>query len=276
MRLIFRRVVVDAAFGQMMIDKSLPPSNNLTDQKAYFRHRTWDALKAAGAGRFPGIRGRIPNFIGAEAAADHLQACDEWRQASVIKCNPDMPQRPLRRAALADGKTVYLAVPRLSEVHPFIVLDPNEIPASAFWAASSIKGAFHWGRPVSLSAMNPIDLVVTGCVGVSDDGTRLGKGGGYSDLEFALLRSHDLISADVAVATTVHPVQRYARDVLPRCAHDVTIDLVATPDGLHRLDRRGPRPPGIIWTALTSEKLQAIPVLAGAKRMLNADANRRR
>ena len=32
------------------------------------------------------------------------------------------------------------------------------------------------GRPVSLTEMKSIDLVVTGCVGVGDDGTRLGKG----------------------------------------------------------------------------------------------------
>ena len=32
----------------------------------------------------------------------------------------------------------------------------------------------------------PVDLVVTGCVAVGVDGARLGKGGGFADLEFAL------------------------------------------------------------------------------------------
>ena len=134
----------------------------------------------------------------------------------AIKCNPDMPQRPVRRAALEAGKIVYLAVPKLREPEPFIELNPSEIPVSAYWAASSIKGAFEWGRPVSLTEMKSIDLVVTGCVGVGDDGTRLGKGGGYSDLEFALLREHGLVDEDIVVATTVHPVQRLKRGVYPR------------------------------------------------------------
>jgi 5-formyltetrahydrofolate cyclo-ligase len=37
----------------------------------------------------------------------------EWPAARVVKANPDAPQLPVRRRALADGKVVYMAVPRL-------------------------------------------------------------------------------------------------------------------------------------------------------------------
>ncbi len=33
--------------------------------------------------RFPGARGRIPNFIGAEAAARRLAGTDEWGAATT-------------------------------------------------------------------------------------------------------------------------------------------------------------------------------------------------
>jgi 5-formyltetrahydrofolate cyclo-ligase family len=35
--------------------------------------------------------------------------------------------------------------------------------------------------------LEPVDLVVCGTVAVNRDGVRVGKGGGYSDLEFGLL-----------------------------------------------------------------------------------------
>lgn len=35
--------------------------------------------------------------------------------------------------------------------------------------------------------MRPVDLIVCGTVAVNRRGVRVGKGGGYSDLEFALL-----------------------------------------------------------------------------------------
>ena len=110
--------------------------------------------------------------------------------------------------------------------------------------------------------MKPIDLIVTGCVGVSDDGTRLGKGGGYSDLEFGLLLEHELVNSDVPVMTTVHSVQRYPVGALPRASHDLTIDIVVTADEVVRIKDRGPRPKGILWSHLSEEKRASIPVLA--------------
>ena len=38
-----------------------------------------------------------------------------WHAARVIKGNPDKAQRPVRRQALAEGKVVYMAVPRLKQ-----------------------------------------------------------------------------------------------------------------------------------------------------------------
>jgi 5-formyltetrahydrofolate cyclo-ligase len=99
----------------------------VTHTKQEIREGVWQALKEAGAGRFPGIRGRIPNFVGAERAADRLCELDVWKGAKVLKCNPDSPQRPVRLRALKGGKIVYIAVPRLRELKCFIELDPSRI-----------------------------------------------------------------------------------------------------------------------------------------------------
>src|SRR5919202_1529947 len=160
--------------------------------KAALRTRVWDALAAAGAGRFPGTVGRIPNFVGAQAAAERLRATPEWVSARTVKANPDAPQLPVRQRALEDGKTVYMAVPRLAEPEPFFLLDPEHL-ADPPRKASSIKGASRSARRVGVDELEAVDLVVCGCVAAGEDGRRLGKGGGFSDLEFALASEAGLI-----------------------------------------------------------------------------------
>ena len=175
--------------------------------------------------------------------------------------HPDLPQRPVRHAALKAGKTVFLAVPKLAEDAPFLRLDPAELGPEDLWKASSIKGAFALGRPVAMDEVPPIDLIVTGCVGVGAGGGRLGKGGGYSDLEYALLRETGRVGPDTPIATTVHAVQRLAAGAIPLAPHDLSVDLVATADGVVEIDRTRPRPEGVDWSILPAEKVAAIPVL---------------
>lgn len=90
------------------------------DSKQEVRERIWELLERERAARFPGARGRIPNFRGAEQAAARLAELPEWQAARVIKANPDSPQLPVRRRARKDGKTLYMAVPRLTTEKPFV------------------------------------------------------------------------------------------------------------------------------------------------------------
>ncbi|CAG2107135.1 unnamed protein product [Medioppia subpectinata] len=64
------------------------------------------------------------------------------------------------------------------------------------------------------------------------------------------------------VMTTVHDCQLY--DSLPTDMfgeHDLTVDVIATPTQLIRCEPRLPKPKGIIWSLLTSEQLEKIPIL---------------
>jgi 5-formyltetrahydrofolate cyclo-ligase len=223
------------------------------DDKQGVRERAWRALEDAGGARFPGTRGRIPNFRGAEAAAARLAELPEWRAADVVKSNPDAPQLPVRRAARREGKTLYMAVPRLTEINPFVRVrgDPT------------IKRALAEGEPVTVDELGHVDLVVCGTVAVNRDGVRVGKGGGYSDLELALLVEAGLIDDATVIATTVHPSQVFDEE-LPETAHDFRVDLVVTPDEVVRTGAAR-RPPGVIWDHLDDEKIAAIPVLAALR-----------
>ncbi len=231
------------------------------ERKAVLRERVWSALEQAGASRFPGTQGRIPNFTGAEEAAERLRGLDEWRSATRLKANPDSPQWPVRQRALEDGKTVYMAVPRLAEEPAFLLLDPEGISDSPR-RASSVTGASRNGRPADVADLEAVQLVIVGSVAVAPDGARLGKGGGFSDLEFALAREAGVIASDAVVVTTAHTVQVLAPGEIPMTSHDVPVDLIVTPEEV--IDCRGgpyPRPSRLLWDELSDDKIEAIPLL---------------
>lgn len=229
--------------------------------KAQLRDRVWSRLEVEGVRRFPGPRHRISNFVGAEAAARRLADTDVWRDARTVKANPDSPQWPVRHRALEDGKTVYMAVPRLAEDEPFFLLDPDHL-ADTPRRASSIAGASRSARRVAVDDLEPVDLVVSGCVAVTEDGVRLGKGGGFADLEFALASQAGLIGAHTRVATTVHELQVLPAGAVPAAEHDVRIDLIVTPERVLEVGHAADRPRATIrWDQLTDEKIAAIPLL---------------
>jgi 5-formyltetrahydrofolate cyclo-ligase len=234
--------------------------------KAALRDEVWARLDRPGVARFPKPRNRIPNFVGAEGAASRLAGTDEWGRARVLKANPDSPQWPVRQRALEDGKVVFMAVPRLAEADPFFLLDPEEL-ADPPRKASSIKGAGRSARTVGVDDLEPVDLVVAGCVAVARDGARLGKGGGFSDLELALAAAAGLVDEHTVIATTVHPEQIVETGTIPVTDHDFALDLIVTPDEVIRCPRRrGWSLPRLDWDQLTDEKVASIPLLEALRR----------
>jgi 5-formyltetrahydrofolate cyclo-ligase len=106
-----------------------------------------------------------------------------------------------------------------------------------------------------------------GSVAAGEDGARLGKGGGFADLEFALATAAGLIGPDTICVTTVHELQVVAAGTIPLTSHDVPVDFIVTPDRvIDCRSRHGPRPAiGIRWEDLTEEKIAAIPLLAAQR-----------
>jgi 5-formyltetrahydrofolate cyclo-ligase len=227
-------------------------------EKQALRERIWDELDESGEARFPfPPHGRIPNFAGADAAAERLTATAAWQGADVVKSNPDSPQLPVRRAALRRGKTVYMAVPRLRDENCFLRLAPDEVDDVEH--ATTIGGSAEVGVQVGPDEMEPVDLIVAGSVAVDERGSRVGKGEGYSDLEFAVLRECGLVDEETTTATTVHELQVLAEPT-STADHDVPMDLVCTPERTIRPDPRS-KPPGVDWESLPDERLEEIPIL---------------
>jgi 5-formyltetrahydrofolate cyclo-ligase len=113
---------------------------------------------------------------------------------------------------------------------------------------------------VSLEEVRKIDLIVCGSVAVNRSGARVGKGGGYSDLEFALLTEEKKIGHTTPIVTSVHPLQIIDEEI-PMSSHDIPLSAVVMPTQAIGVEARRPRPKGIDWKILPQQKIDAIPVL---------------
>jgi 5-formyltetrahydrofolate cyclo-ligase len=102
---------------------------------------------------------------------------------------------------------------------------------------------------------------VVGSVAVNRKGARVGKGGGYSDLEFALATELGAVDTRTTVVTTVHDLQILS-GAIPMTSHDVPIDLVVTPTRVIPCRRIFERPERIEWEAVPPERVAAMPALA--------------
>ena len=232
--------------------------------KDAIRHKVWSRVTTAGVARFPRAHGRIPNFVGAGRAATLLTGLTLWKRARVIVADAGAPQLPVRRAALRDGKTVYLALPGLRAERCFLELDPDRLGAH-YWRAASLWGARELGRPAAPHEVRAVDLVLIGSVAVTRQGARVGKGSGATDLAYALLRQIGKVREYTPILTTIHPLQ-VVDDRIPMRAHDIPVDFLVTPDQVVAAPSLYPRPRGILWDLLPDERIRSIPILRKERR----------
>lgn len=231
--------------------------------KDALRAEVWDGLLAGGVNVGP-VWSRIPNFVGADAAAKRLSELDVWKRARVVKCNPDPPQIPVRLRALYDGKLLFAPVPELTEGHPYVRLDPEALRAKgvSFELAATSQGYVEHGEPVGFEEMPRLDFCVVGCVAVTRAGGRTGKGAGFADLEAGIFRELGLVDDTTPLATTVHSSQLVPDDRVVMVAHDSPLDYIATELELIETRTAYPRTAGVAWDKVQPDQYRDIPFLA--------------
>lgn len=235
--------------------------------KKRIRERIWKLMEERNIAKFPRpVFGRIPNFVGSEEAALKLINLKLFKLSEVIKVNPDSPQQYVRYLALKYGKKVVMPTPKLRE--GFLLLDPKKIKVTLLREASTIKGAFKWGIKIKPWSLPSIDLMIVGSVAVDKFCARLGKGGGYAELEYGILREVDAIDNKTPVITTIHDVQ-LINERIPVEPHDLPVDYVITPTRIIKCEKVYEKPKGILWDLLPNEKLNKIPILQELKLRLN-------
>ncbi|OYT31090.1 MAG: 5-formyltetrahydrofolate cyclo-ligase [Thermofilum sp. ex4484_79] len=239
--------------------------SDIDSVKKKIRIEIWRTLEEKNIARFPlPIKDRIPNFVGSEKAAYKVINHEIFLKAKVVFCCPDSPQRPIREHVIRSNKILVMATPRLRE--GFLILCRKYVPVGKERQASTIRGAFIYGRKTEDPPYN-IDLKVAGSVAVTVDGRRLGKGGGYSDLEYAILRELGLIDDKTPVITTVHDLQIV--DYIPVTKHDVPLDYIFTPTRVIKTNTKLQKPKGLILEELDHKKIEEVPILKKLLRKRN-------
>lgn len=211
----------------------------------------------------------IPNFVGSEEAASLLRQSSLWKNAKVVKCNPDNAQIPVRRMAIEDGKILYMAVPQLTDERCFVEITKESLEAKGKGA----KDAETWqlgmenGSLLYFEEMQHIDIAVVGCVAVTKEGSRIGKGGGFADLEFGALRYYNLIDDSTAILTTVHDYSVVANNRIPIQKHDTFLNYIYTPTTFYKVETKRKQPSGIEWEMVQEDQLNEIPILRKLKEL---------
>lgn len=200
------------------------------ENKDIIRNMIWDTLNDKNLFLFPKpIYGRIPNFKGSTAAAKLLRNTDEWINSNVIFSSPDSAQKKVREYALKDKKVLIMASPKLKK--GYLLINPIKIDKREKMA-STIEGAFKYGK--SIKTFPKVDMAVEGSVAVDLKGNRLGKGGGYGDMELSFLFNQKAIDNKTPVVTTVHEMQII--DNVPIEKHDEKINMIITPKRVIKLN----------------------------------------
>ncbi len=232
------------------------------------RERVWQELRevARPDSRFAwDFSSFIADYEGSEDGANRLlqRAEDDGYDSWFI--TPDNNLDPLRERLIERGESFVM--PTYGIRRGFLRLDPAEVPVDEASFAATLDGMNRFADRIELSAMEsrfePFDAMVTGASFVTADGLRMGKGHGYFDLEWAMMREIDLADEDTEVVAMVHDVQ-VLDDVQGRdlaADHDTVVDDIITPT--RRIDIEDPpaKPEGLRWELLDREEVEEMPPL---------------
>jgi 5-formyltetrahydrofolate cyclo-ligase len=177
----------------------------------------------------------------------------------VVKVNPDTPQKDVRYGVLSTGKLLMAPQPRLRTGF-FSTLTEKAIPDAAIREACTSVGMAKFATPLDLEDKISVDLIVVGSTAVCPrTGARIGKGEGFAELEYGMLRWMGAISERTLVVTSVHDCQ-IVEDIpsAELMKHDVSVDVICTPTRVIRVDKPVPKPSGIYWDLLSPEKLSQV------------------
>ncbi|XP_054468025.1 methenyltetrahydrofolate synthase domain-containing protein isoform X1 [Anoplopoma fimbria] len=226
------------------------------------RQKVWDYIEDNNLANFPRpVHNRIPNFKGAFTACAKVTELQVFTQATEVKVDPDKPLEGARLAVLQAQKTLLVPTPRLRTGLFNNITPPQGANKEQLRICSSSQGVRDFSVPVDLDAKVKVDLVVVGSVAVSEKGLRIGKGEGFADMEYGMMAAMGAVNESTVVITIVHDCQvvDISEEIIE--SHDLTVDFILTPTRVIETNCQFPKPQGIFWNKLDSEKLEKIPIL---------------
>uniref|UniRef100_A0A182Y525 5-formyltetrahydrofolate cyclo-ligase n=1 Tax=Anopheles stephensi TaxID=30069 RepID=A0A182Y525_ANOST len=272
--------------GDERAEKTLESNESIPHTKRTYRLQTWKWVKRlydkhSGFARY--INRKIPLFPDAEKAANLLAETPEFKEASKssIKVNIDRAQEAVKLHVLKSKKTLFVAPTQKSEYLYAKIKAPenlDEIDLEQVQNQNIVKVLARGDtyEELGIDQAEPLDMIVVGCVAVSERGQRIGKGNGIVDLEIAILHSLGVITPKTVIATTVADEQVYPSfDPVLFQNYDFTVDLIVTPSRVIRVE---PRPEqrtiGVQWDLLSARRLEILRVLKPLKKRLEDEGQK--
>ncbi|MCV2866321.1 5-formyltetrahydrofolate cyclo-ligase [Albidovulum sediminicola] len=209
----------------------------------------------------------IPDFEGSEIATNRILEMKACKDAEFLFITPDNCLVDLRRQLIEMGKPFFMSTYGI--YRGFLYIEPGSVPKGHELYAAWLDGMEHFGVPISLEDVarrGKIDFLVTGASAVSVDGVRFGKGHGFFDLEWGMFTDLGLVGEDTPVVAAVHDCQ-VVQEKLHPSPTDILVDYIATPGGLHKVERRAKRPRGVIWDLLDPKQIDQTPPLRELRAM---------
>lgn len=232
------------------------------------RERVWSELRevARPDSRFAwDFSSFIADYEGSEDGANRLLQRAEDRGDASWFITPDNNLDPLRERLIERGESFVM--PTYGIRRGFLRLDPTDVPTQQAAFAATLDGMNRFADRIELSEMeshlDPLDAMVTGASFVTGDGLRMGKGHGYFDLEWAMMREIGLADEDTDVVAMVHDVQ-VLEDVEGRdlaAAHDTIVDDIITPTRRIVIEDPPAKPEGLRWELLDRDEVAEMPPL---------------
>jgi 5-formyltetrahydrofolate cyclo-ligase len=209
----------------------------------------------------------IPDFQSSEIATDRVMAIPSFGSVKLAFITPDNCLVDLRRRLIETE--IPFVMSTYGIYRGFVYMAPGMVPKGAELYAAWLDGMEHFAKSISLeeiSRFGQFDIMVTGASAVSTDGVRFGKGHGFFDLEWGMFSDLKLIDEKTPVVAVVHDVQ-VVEDRLQPSETDITVDFIATPTRLIKVERRAVRPHGVKWELLDPKQIELTPPLQELQRM---------
>lgn len=176
---------------------------------------------------FPSPYGRIPNFKGAEKACEKIRVLEEYKKAECVFSAPDSVLLRLREIVLEDGKILLAALPKIKG---FVVLRRRVKPTISALKISERANFEELKKKVGVFAQ--------GCVAVDFKGNRIGKGSGFGDREYLILKREGILSEDAVFVVVAHDLQVFSDLSHLAEEHDVKANVILTPTRIIRVENQ--------------------------------------
>lgn len=249
--------------GETPTHKQISKALSLED-KNELRQQVWRELRTVAVpdSRFHwDFEQFVPDFKDSDRCVDAIQETEWYKDSQILFIAPDNSLTRIRQQAIEDGKRFVIATHGI--VRGFLIVNSDDVPSGCGAFAATLDGVENFGRPISLNeiqALIRIDLLITGISLVTENGVRWGKGHGYFDLEWAIFRELGIVDETTPVMAVGHNCQVVTADLEPSEV-DTIADVIVTPTGITKVEKKYPKPNGILWQYISSELRNQIPPL---------------